>query len=58
MDMDFNCGGIINGEPGIAEANKQLFELMLATASGRRSSRNAHGLDDNAFLPWQIGAVM
>lgn len=58
MDMDFNCGGIIAGEPGIAKANKQLFKPMLATVSGRRSSRNAHGLGDNAFLPWQIGTVM
>jgi altronate hydrolase len=58
MDMDFNCGGIIDGELGIAEAGRQLFDLMLATASGRRSRSEEHGMGDNEFLPWQIGAVM
>jgi altronate hydrolase len=58
MDMDFNCGGIIDGELGIAEAGRQLFDLMLATASGRRSKSEEHGMGDNEFLPWQIGAVM
>jgi altronate hydrolase len=55
MNMNFNRGGIIAGEPSLAKANKQLSELMLATASGWRSSGNAHGLGDDAFLPWQIG---
>lgn len=58
MDMDINCGGIIDGELGIAEAGRQLFDLMLATASGRRSKSEEHGMGDNEFLPWQIGAVM
>jgi altronate hydrolase len=58
MDMDFDCGGIIDGGLSIADAGQQLFELMLATASGRRSKSEEHGMGDNEFLPWQIGAVM
>jgi altronate hydrolase len=58
MDMDFDCGGIIDGGLTVADAGQQLFELMLATASGRRSKSEEHGLGDNEFLPWQIGAVM
>nr|WP_217346749.1 UxaA family hydrolase [Noviherbaspirillum sp. L7-7A]MBV0877719.1 UxaA family hydrolase [Noviherbaspirillum sp. L7-7A] len=58
MDMDFNCGGIIGGELGIAEAGRQLFDLVLAAASGRRGKSEKHGMGDNAFLPRQIGAVM
>ncbi len=58
MDMDFNCGGIVEGRQSIAEAGQQLFELMLATASGQRSKSEEHGLGDNEFLPWQLGAVM
>jgi altronate hydrolase len=58
MDMDFVCGGILDGGQSIAAAGGQLFELMMATASGRRSKSEEHGLGDNEFLPWQIGAVM
>jgi altronate hydrolase len=58
MDMDFDCGDILDGGLSIAEAGRQLFELALATASGRRSKSEEHGLGDNEFLPWQIGAVM
>ena len=56
MDMNFNFG-IIDGELGIAEAGRQLFDPMPAAASGRRSKSEAHGTDDNAFVPWQIGAA-
>jgi altronate hydrolase len=58
MDMDFDCGGIVDGQVSIAEAGRQLFELMLATASGQRSKSEEHGMGDNEFLPWQLGAVM
>ena len=58
MDMDFDCGGILGAEYSIAEAGRRPFELMLATASGRRSRSEEHGMGDNEFLPWQIGAVM
>ncbi|WP_418320076.1 UxaA family hydrolase [Piscinibacter sakaiensis] len=58
MDMDFDCGGIVEGEMGIAQAGELLFELMLRTASGARSKSELHGLGDNEFLPWQLGAVM
>ncbi|MFL6718784.1 MAG: altronate hydrolase [Burkholderiaceae bacterium] len=58
MDMDFDCGVILNCQPGIAGAGRQLFDPMLATASGRRGGSEQRGLGDNAFLPWQIGTVM
>jgi altronate hydrolase len=58
MNMDFDCGGILDSELGIAEAGRRLFALMLDTASGRRSRSKEHGMGDNAFLPWQVGAVM
>ena len=58
MDMDFDCGGIVDGRLSIADAGQQLFALMLATASGKQSRSEEHGMGDNEFLPWQIGAVM
>ena len=58
LDMDFDCGGIVDGHLSIAAAGEALFQLMLATASGERSKSELNGLGDNEFTPWQLGAVM
>ena len=58
MDMDFDCGDILDGRSSIADSGQRLFELMLATAGGQRTQSERHGLGDNEFVPWQLGAVM
>lgn len=58
LDMDFNAGGIIDGEESVESSGQRLFDLMVATASGRKTSSEKNGMGDNEFLPWQIGAVM
>jgi altronate hydrolase len=58
MDMDFNCGEIVEGRQSVAEAGASLFELMLSTASGNATCSEKHGMGDNEFVPWQLGAVM
>jgi len=58
LDMDFNAGGIVDGSQSVAEAGAALFRLMLDTASGRPTRSEEHGLGDNEFVPWQLGAVM
>ncbi|KQW49769.1 MULTISPECIES: UxaA family hydrolase [unclassified Roseateles] len=58
LDMDFNAGGIVDGTQTVAEAGEALFRLMLDTASGRATLSEQHGLGDNEFVPWQLGAVM
>ncbi|MBW8758061.1 MAG: altronate dehydratase [Burkholderiales bacterium] len=58
MDMDFNAGEIIDGRTSVEQAGARLFELMLATASGRRTLSEQHDLGNNEFVPWQLGAVM
>lgn len=58
LDMDFNCGEIVEGRQTVAEAGAALFALMLATASGQPTCSERHGMGDNEFVPWQLGAVM
>ena len=58
LDMDFDCGGIVEGRETIEEAGAALLQLMIATASGQASKSEENGLGDNEFLPWQLGAVM
>ncbi|HJV70086.1 UxaA family hydrolase, partial [Ideonella sp.] len=58
LDMDFNTGEIIDGTMSVAEAGERIFRLMLAAASGQRTLSEQHGVGDNEFVPWQVGAVM
>ncbi|MCP3910740.1 MAG: altronate dehydratase [Actinomycetia bacterium] len=57
QDMDLDCGGILDGQP-VEAVGQHIFELVLATASGRRSKSELLGFGDLEFTPWQIGAVM
>jgi altronate hydrolase len=57
-DMDVNCGAILDGEYSVAELGEKIFDLVLATASGRRTASEELGFGDEEFVPWQLGAVM
>jgi altronate hydrolase len=56
-DIDLNCGSILDGEKSVDELGQEIFELMLATASGALSKSELHGYGQNEFVPWQIGAI-
>ena len=56
-DMDINCGDILDGV-SVEEKGRQIFEEILAVASGKKSKSEELGYGDNEFVPWQIGAVM
>jgi altronate dehydratase len=57
-DMDVNCGQIIDSRIDIEEMGEIIFNLILETASGKRSKSENLGFGDNEFVPWHIGAVM
>ena len=57
-DIDIDCGGIIDGHDSVDAAGERIFQLMLATASGRATKSELHGYGQNEFVPWQLGAVM
>nr|WP_295464035.1 altronate dehydratase family protein [Mesorhizobium sp.] len=56
-DMDINCGDILDGV-SVADKGRQIFDEILAVASGKKSKSEELGYGDNEFVPWQIGAVM
>jgi altronate hydrolase len=56
-DMDINCGDILDGVP-IEEKGAEIFEKVLAVASGQHSKSEALGYGDAEFVPWQVGATM
>ena len=57
-DMDINCGRILDGEADIESLGREIFELILRTASGEPSKSEAFGFGDEEFVPWQIGAIL
>jgi altronate hydrolase len=57
-DMDFNCGTVIDGTETIQEAGERFFQLILDTASGKKTKSEEFGYGDDEFAPWTIGATM
>jgi altronate hydrolase len=57
-DIDLNCGSILDEEKTIPELGREIFDLMLAIASGERTKSELHGYGQNEFAPWQIGAIL
>ena len=56
-DMDVNCGDVLDGV-SIAAKGQEIFDRVLAVASGEKSKSEALGYGDAEFVPWQIGATM
>jgi len=56
-DMDIDCGDILDGV-SIQSKGAQIFEEVLAVASGKRTKSELLGYGDHEFVPWQIGATM
>lgn len=57
-DMDIDCGVIASGEATIAGLGREIFELIIATASGRKTKSELFGYGDNEFVPWHLGATL
>ena len=57
-DMDVNCGTIVDGTLSVADVGREIFELVLAVASGQRTKSEELGFGDEEFTPWQLGAVL
>ncbi len=56
-DMDINCGDIVDGVP-LAQKGQEIFDAVLAVASGKKSKSEELGYGDAEYVPWQIGATM
>ena len=57
-DMDIDCGVIASGEKTIEGMGREMFELIIETASGRKTKSEEFGYGDNEFVPWHLGATL
>ncbi|HEV2109367.1 MAG TPA: altronate dehydratase family protein [Thermomicrobiales bacterium] len=56
-DMDINCGQVLDGMP-LEELGQQIFEEIIAVASGKQSKSELAGVGEEEFNPWIIGAML
>jgi len=55
-DMDINGGDVLDGK-SLEAKGQEIFDEILAVASGKKSKSELLGYGDNEFVPWQIGAT-
>jgi altronate hydrolase len=56
-DMDINCGRIVDGTASLEQVGDEIFERIVAVASGERTVSEELELGQEEFVPWQLGAV-
>jgi altronate hydrolase len=56
-DMDINAGVILEGTP-VEEVGQQIFEEILAVASGKKTKSEINGVGEEEFAPWSIGPTL
>src|ERR1017187_1995537 len=55
-NLDVNAGRIADGEATVQTVGREIFDLLLEVASGRRTCAEEMGHQE--FVPWRIGPVM
>jgi len=55
-NMDINAGAIADGEKGVQQVGREIFDALLRIASGEKT--RAERLGHHEFVPWRIGPVL
>jgi altronate hydrolase len=56
-DMDVNAGEVLSGK-SVDESGREIFDKILAVASGEKTKSEVHGIGDHEFVPWNVGPVL
>jgi altronate hydrolase len=57
-DIDIDCGRLLTGTATLEQLGKEIFEAMIATASGQKTRSEIEDIGENEFVPWILGAAM
>lgn len=56
-DMDVNCGRIVDGTATLEQVGDEIFERIIAVASGQETVSEGLDLGQEEFVPWRVGTV-
>ena len=56
-DMDINAGQVLEGK-SVDQLGREMFEEILEVASGKQTKSEQHGIGDEEFVPWTVGAQL
>lgn len=56
-DMDLNCGRVVDGTASLDEVGDEIFERIIAVASGEQTVSEGLDIGQEEFVPWQLGTV-
>ncbi len=54
-DMDLNADAVIDGERDLDEMALEIFEALIAVASGRPTKSEQFGMGGDEFIVWWLG---
>ena len=57
-DMDINAGTIMDNEKSLDEVGKEIFDKIIAVASGEKPKSELHEYGDDEFNPWIIDPTL
>ncbi len=57
-DMDINAGRIVDGSATVEEVGAEIYDMVLAVASGAETKSESLDYGEEEFVPWHIGTVM
>ena len=55
--MDINCGRVIDEQLSIEEMGAEIFQKIVAVASGGQSKSERYGYGRLEFMPWLTGII-
>lgn len=57
-DIDIDCGRLLTGGASLDALGQEIFEAMIAVASGEKTRSEIEDIGENEFVPWILGAAM
>lgn len=57
-DIDIDCGRVLDEGMSLDALGQEIFETILATASGKVTASEALGFGEDEIQPWRLGATM
>jgi altronate hydrolase len=57
-DIDIDCGRVLDEGMSLDALGAEIFETILATASGKVTASEALGFGEDEIQPWRLGATM